>query len=134
MMKCYKNHYNYLEKNIWSARQKDHEATFLQGATGDNISAENIEDKDLIHREPWIPHPEQPITVPPISLYSVLVGGLPKRPDQASDGFDKELASDFFSEDNMDWQQSMASAFFDHCVPNQPGESLPSLLSSIFCF
>jgi hypothetical protein len=37
----------------------------------------------LRHRDPWVPHPEQRDTVPNVSLYSVLVGGLPSLPEEA---------------------------------------------------
>jgi len=58
-------------------------------------------------------------------LYSVLVEGLPNRPRQAISEEDLEAAMSDPSTDGekMDWQLSVTSAFFDYCVPNQPGFS-----------
>ena len=77
----------------------------------------------LTNREPWIPHPEQRDTVPNVSLYSILVGGLPSLPDQAADSFDAEATIQFSKRESIDWQLSLTTTFFDHCVPNQPGFS-----------
>jgi hypothetical protein len=55
------------------------------------------------------------------------VGGLPKRPQQAVADADLEacMACDDKNDDSrkLDWQLSVTSAFFDYCVPNQPGFS-----------
>jgi hypothetical protein len=63
-------------------------------------------------------------TPPAIALYSVLVGGIPSRPpvpsDNPSDDIEAQNDSDRL---NLDWQLSVTSAFFDHCIPNQPGFS-----------
>lgn len=80
-------------------------------------------EKHLTVRDPWIPHPEQRDTVPNVSLYSVLVGGLPSLPDYAADTIDTEATISFSRRESMDWQLSLTSTFFDHCVPNQPGFS-----------
>mmetsp|Transcript_1760 Transcript_1760/g.2442 ORF Transcript_1760/g.2442 Transcript_1760/m.2442 type:complete len:1420 (-) Transcript_1760:1101-5360(-) len=75
-------------------------------------------------RDPWIPHPEQRDTVPNIELYSVLVGGLPSLPSEVVDEQDMEQAALGFSRrQSIDWQLAVATTFFDHCVPNQPGYS-----------
>eukprot|EP00586_Coscinodiscus_wailesii_P007726 CAMPEP_0172520824 /NCGR_PEP_ID=MMETSP1066-20121228/292223_1 /TAXON_ID=671091 /ORGANISM="Coscinodiscus wailesii, Strain CCMP2513" /LENGTH=1048 /DNA_ID=CAMNT_0013303637 /DNA_START=568 /DNA_END=3711 /DNA_ORIENTATION=- len=71
-------------------------------------------------RDPWIPHPEQRDTVPNIELYSVLVGGLPVLP---SDCADQEQMKSLGKRYGIDWQMLVTAAFFDHCVPNQPGFS-----------
>jgi len=83
----------------------------------------------LYRREAWIPHPEQRDTPPNIALYSVLVGGLPQRPSQAVTSPEQDLEaaetrrSSVGSSSKLDWQLSVTSAFFDYCVPNQPGYS-----------
>lgn len=97
-----------------------------------------MEDSHLMHREPYIPHPEFAETVPNVSLYSILVGGLPSLPKHAlSTGTsivtnnhssinktDYEDSNFVFSKrEQVDWQLSLTTAFFDHCVPNQPGFS-----------
>jgi len=133
----------YLEKDIWAARRNELKETMLH----DEVSKEkakqnqrhsfrendqkqsavkNVErepsfgSKDhLEHREPWIPHPEQRDTVPNVSLYSVLVGGLPTLPVQAVRKSDPE----FSDRHSRDWQLALTSNIFDHCVPNQPGFS-----------
>lgn len=74
-------------------------------------------------REPWIPHPETRDTVPNIELYSVLVGGLPSLPSEVVDEEDIEAAVGFSRRQSIDWQLAVATTFFDHCVPNQPGFS-----------
>ena len=77
----------------------------------------------LTDREPWIPHPEQRETVPNIAIYSILVGGLPSLPEQAADSFNPASTIQFSQRESIDWQLSLTTAFFDHCVPNQPGFS-----------
>lgn len=77
----------------------------------------------LVKRDPWIPHPEQRDTVPSVALYSLLVGGLPSLPEQAAEAFDTEATVKFSKRESIDWQLSITSTFFDHCVPNQPGFS-----------
>lgn len=77
----------------------------------------------LTDREPWIPHPEQRDTVPNVALYSILVGGLPSLPEQAADSFNAEATIQFSKRESIDWQLSLTTTFFDHCVPNQPGFS-----------
>jgi len=74
-------------------------------------------------RDPWIPHPEQRDTVPNVELYSVLVGGLPSLPSEVVDEQDIEAAVGYSSRQSIDWQLAVATSFFDHCVPNQPGFS-----------
>ena len=116
------------------------------------------DDSHLHLRDAWIPHPEQRDTTPNIELYSVLVGGLPRRPRQAvtspeedleaaavvqhpippprphSTGGTPQSSADCINNSSvnhtsaagdgnarLDWQLSVTSAFFDYCVPNQPG-------------
>mmetsp|Transcript_8864 Transcript_8864/g.18772 ORF Transcript_8864/g.18772 Transcript_8864/m.18772 type:complete len:991 (+) Transcript_8864:58-3030(+) len=74
-------------------------------------------------RDPWIPHPEQRDTVPNVELYSVLVGGLPSLPSEVVDEQDIEAAVGYSRRQSIDWQLAVATSFFDHCVPNQPGFS-----------
>ncbi len=93
----------------------------------------SIEKDDVNHRrrrgkknknqEPWIPHPEHRETVPSIELYSVLVGGLPSLPDEVVNSKDMQTALGFSKRASIDWQLAVATTFFDHCVPNQPGFS-----------
>ena len=52
-------------------------------------------------------------------LYSVLVGGIPSRPDEAMHADDVEEAAKVASQ--VDWQMELVSTFFDSCVPNMPG-------------
>mmetsp|Transcript_40407 Transcript_40407/g.48445 ORF Transcript_40407/g.48445 Transcript_40407/m.48445 type:complete len:406 (-) Transcript_40407:228-1445(-) len=74
-------------------------------------------------RDPWIPNPEQRDTVPNIELYSVLVAGLPKLPSEVIDKDDIETTIGFSKAQAIDWQLTVVSTFFNHCVPNQPGFS-----------
>jgi hypothetical protein len=74
-------------------------------------------------RQPWIPHPEHRDTIPNIELYSVLVGGLPSLPTEVVNTEDMETAIGFSKRASIDWQLAVATTFFDHCVPNQPGFS-----------
>lgn len=108
----------YLEYDHWAGRKKELQATMLLHQD----EKENDDNPHLQQREAWIPHPEQRDTPPAIELYSVLVGGLPKRPIQAVSEEDIEAAISDGSK-GMDWQLSVTSAFFDYCVPNQPGFS-----------
>ena len=74
-------------------------------------------------RDPWIPDPEHRDTIPNIELYSVLVGGLPSLPTEVVNTEDIETAIGFSKRASIDWQLAVATTFFDHCVPNQPGFS-----------
>jgi Calcium-dependent channel, 7TM region, putative phosphate/Late exocytosis, associated with Golgi transport len=98
---------------------------FLKSTSTPTLDADGLihPEPHLIHREPWIPHPEQRDTVPNIAVYSVLVGGLPSLPEQAADSFNSEATIQFSQRESIDWQLSLATTFFDHCVPNQPGFS-----------
>jgi Late exocytosis, associated with Golgi transport len=80
-------------------------------------------EEHLTKRPPWIPHPEQRDTVPNVALYSILVGGLPSLPEQAADSFNADSTIQFSKRESIDWQLSLTTTFFDHCVPNQPGFS-----------
>ena len=73
-------------------------------------------------RDPWIPHPEQRETIPSVELYSVLIGGLPSLPKEFLDEDDVEAVR-HAQKESIDWQLSLASTVFDHCIPNQPGFS-----------
>jgi hypothetical protein len=75
------------------------------------------------NRDPWIPDPEHRDTIPNIELYSVLVGGLPSLPTEVVNTEDIETAIGFSKRASIDWQLAVATTFFDHCVPNQPGFS-----------
>jgi hypothetical protein len=50
----------------------------------------------------------------------VLVGGIPSKPEEAVSPDDVEAALKSGNE-SVDWQMNVVSAFFDSCVPNQPG-------------
>jgi len=74
-------------------------------------------------RQPWIPDPEHRDTIPNIELYSVLVGGLPSLPNEVVNKMDMDTAVQASAKSSIDWQLAVATTFFDHCVPNQPGFS-----------
>ncbi|CAJ1945572.1 unnamed protein product [Cylindrotheca closterium] len=101
----------YLEADHWKDRREEL----------DNIAEEqNRKDASRIEkRSIWVPHPELRDTVPNIELYSILVGGLPSLPTDAV----QDVEAVFSKKQSMDWQLSVTTAFFDHCVPNQPGFS-----------
>jgi len=71
-------------------------------------------------------------TVPNISLYSLLVGGLPSLPSEAMEQLDTKAAIDCSKRQSIDWQLSLTATFFDHCVPNQPGFSSSVAAVTIF--
>ena len=58
-----------------------------------------------------------------MSLYSVLVGGLPSLPQEEIDQDDIEAAVDLADTKRVDWQLAFATKYFDACVPNPPGYS-----------
>ena len=76
--------------------------------------------RNPFYRDPWIPHPEIRDTLPNIELYSVLVNNLPSLPSEV---MDHDYHDGFFRRQAIDWQLGVATAFFDHIVPNQPGFS-----------
>lgn len=81
------------------------------------------ETKRAFFRDPWIPHPEQRDTVPNIELYSVLVHNLPALPSEVMYNSHEHDVITFSRRQTMDWQLTVATSFFDHIVPNQPGFS-----------
>jgi len=90
----------------------------------------NQEPDYMRNREPWIPHPEQNDTPPAIALYTVLVGGIPSKPyfgapepNEIDGSPDIEAGPKANDNSDTEWQLSVTSAFFDHCIPNQPGFS-----------
>ena len=119
----------YLEADLWKDRKEELEQVLLTaqrekteiGRSRQHSKTEKDE-SHLLDRKPWIPHPEQRDTVPNIELYSVLVGGLPSLPTSVFD-HDEDGAVLFSRKQSIDWQLSVTTAFFDHCVPNQPGFS-----------
>jgi hypothetical protein len=101
----------YLEADHWGDRVVELETI---------AEAKRKEDEaNIAKRAVWVPHPELRDTVPNIELYSVLVGGLPSLPTEAVE----DLEAVFSRKQSMDWQLAVTTAFFDHCVPNQPGFS-----------
>ena len=126
----------YLESDVWEERREELKSTLLfeeraksrrhhLTSTLQPVSREQLQaaqDTHLTKREPWIPHPEQRDTVPNVALYSLLVGGLPSLPQHVADQIDEAVAQ-FSKRESIDWQLSITSTFFDHCVPNQPGFS-----------
>lgn len=111
----------FLEANHWKDRNIELEETLLREEREEN---EGFDFESTIHtktRDPWVPHPEQRDTVPNIELYSVLVGGLPGLPTEAF--LKEEVKAVFSRKQGIDWQLAVTTAFFDHCVPNQPGFS-----------
>ena len=125
----------YLESDIWEERCAELRETLLHEEvqrrerkkkthfTFEETKRRKEEERHLVERDPWIPHPEQRDTVPNIALYSVLVGGLPSLPEQAVDPMHGGDVVTLTKRDSIDWQLSLTAAFFDHCVPNQPGFS-----------
>ena len=125
----------YLESDHYGSRQVELAKTLYKEREGEEApngggigSPKNMEEASNVntrkHRNPWIPNPEQRDTVPSIELYSVLVGGLPSLPDEVLNSkVDMETALGFSNRVNIDWQLAVATTFFDHCVPNQPGFS-----------
>lgn len=87
------------------------------------INKKGRKSKSYKERQPWIPDAEHRDTVPNIELYSVLVGGLPSLPNEVVNKMDMDTAVEASQRSNVDWQLAVATTFFDHCVPNQPGFS-----------
>ena len=128
----------YLEADHYGNRQSELDRTVFsqqhQGAgeetNADQLCEQKNENKRTVDkrsmtkdREPWLPHSEYPETVPNIELYSVLVGGMPSVPDEVVNSKDMSKAIGFSKQASIDWQLAVATTFFDHCVPNQPGFS-----------
>jgi len=65
-------------------------------------------------RDPWVPNPEGYHTVPNIGLYSLLMGDVPKLPEELRD-------EGYTEQQELDWQTAAVTTFFDNCVPNQQG-------------
>lgn len=110
----------YLEHDLWGERQEELQQTMV---LSNDPSSKPSSERHLHERDPWIPHPEQRETVPNIALYSILVGGLPSLPNQAADAINVNSTVLFSQRESIDWQLSLTTTFFDHCVPNQPGFS-----------
>ena len=108
----------YLEADHWNDRKQEMEE-IRQRKERENPAEEDL--SHLYDRKPWIPDPEHRDTVPNIELYSVLVGGLPSLPTEVVD--QEEVEAVFSRKQSINWQLSVTTAFFDHCVPNQPGFS-----------
>jgi hypothetical protein len=130
----------FLESDVWGQRREELKQTLLHDENAKRMEQHKLHftfdehdvrqpkkvkdpEEHLIKRDPWIPHPEQRDTVPSVALYSLLVGGLPSLPEQAAEAFDTEATVNFSKRESIDWQLSITSTFFDHCVPNQPGFS-----------
>ena len=123
----------FLEYDVWGERRNELKSSMLhednlqppeRQASSRHLFVKDDDEEDcLVNRDPWIPHPEQRDTVPNIALYSLLVGGLPSLPVESGEGVDTEEAINFGKRESMDWQLSLTTTFFDHCVPNMPGYS-----------
>ena len=120
----------YLEADHYGNRQNELGGTVYRpeaegdAAAGDDGEGNVVSTGKHKHRNPWIPNPEHRDTVPSIELYSVLVGGLPSLPDEIVNSKDEmKAALGFSNRANIDWQLAVATTFFDHIVPNQPGFS-----------
>jgi len=113
----------FLEADHWSDRNAELEETLLREEREKEQGIVDVESGTNYSktREPWAHHPEQRDTVPNIELYSVLVGGLPSLPTEAF--LQEDVKAAFSQKQSIDWQLAVTSAFFDHCVPNQPGFS-----------
>ena len=113
------------DEETWDDDDSDEEeenAATRRNTVGKDVASHRRTTKKK-NREPWIPHPEHRDTVPSIELYSVLVGGLPSLPDEVVNSKDMQTALGFSKRASIDWQLAVATTFFDHCVPNQPGFS-----------
>ena len=127
----------YLEADHYGNRQTELDRTVnrqydevVNNNNNDNDGGEEgiehlsgIQDEYGKIRDPWMPNPEFRDTVPSVELYSVLVGGLPSLPDEVVNSKDVKTALGFSNQATIDWQLAVATTFFDHCVPNQPGFS-----------
>ena len=121
----------FLEADHWSDRNAELAETLLRDEQDKDegvdpealttVSGLNDDESHLKNRDPWVAHPETRDTVPNIELYSVLVGGLPSLPTEAF--VQEEVEAVFSRKQAIDWQLAVTAAFFDHCVPNQPGFS-----------
>ena len=108
-----------LEETIGSMTSDDFDEE--SGAANGNDESQILD--RAFNRDPWIPHPEQRDTVPNIELYSVLVHNLPSLPSEVMDSDNQDDIVRFSRRQSMDWQLCVATTFFDHIVPNQPGFS-----------
>ena len=129
----------YLEADHYGNRQSELDKTVYLPRNEDNDDDDSDDEIDIKkrrdinksggksskykRRQPWIPDPEHRDTVPNIELYSVLVGGLPSLPNEVVNKTDMDTAVQASAKSNVDWQLAVATTFFDHCVPNQPGFS-----------
>lgn len=119
----------YLEHDVWGARQEElNETLFYKSTQKSNTNDPNStcydqDEPHLIHRDPWIPHPEPRETVPNVALYSLLVGCVPSLPEHVSKQQALHAQQDKHTSSLLDWQLEMAVTFFDHCIPNPPGFS-----------
>jgi Late exocytosis, associated with Golgi transport len=110
--------FHYLERDHWrSQNQEENDVRSIRPQQG---STDGNESNYLHDRDPWIPNPEYRDTPPSIALWSVLVGGVPSKPK--SQPGDQDMEPDN-QNSNREWQLAVTSAFFDHCIPNQPGFS-----------
>jgi hypothetical protein len=132
----------YLEYDVYGERKRQ----IRKISELDNSQDPDSIEPHLYNREPFIPHPELQETIPNVSLYSVLVGGLPTSPNDATrtlcdgnssgshhynykhqhqyqDNYDIEQTAATNANNNKNWQLELTTAFFDQCVPNQPGFS-----------
>jgi len=113
----------YLEADHFVNRNRELDCIRKVGKHGETNTSRMSARENVARRDIWIPHPEQRDTVPNIELYSVLVGGLPNLPSEVVEAKDIEAAANFSKMQAIDWQLAVATSFFDHCVPNQPGFS-----------
>lgn len=127
----YGNRQSELDKTVYLQHDDDTDAESDVEEDDDDIQKRRATNQGLPsnkqpkykNRNPWIPHPEHRDTVPNIELYSVLVGGLPSLPSEVVNSEDMQAAIGFSKKASIDWQLAVATTFFDHCVPNQPGFS-----------
>ena len=69
--------------------------------------------REIMKRDPWIPHPEQRETVPDIELYSVLVGNVPSLPSEVAAEGDLESMG-FTKSECLDWQLAVTVSIADY--------------------
>eukprot|EP00980_Cylindrotheca_fusiformis_P021063 scaffold8070_cov117-Cylindrotheca_fusiformis.AAC.11 len=99
------------------------ESEWHRGFSNDSKSSSSLspEQRLLSSRPAWIPHPEQPDTVPNIEPYSILLGPLPK-PRPIMD--DEEVGVDLISFPQQIFLQRIIQQLEDQ-LPQEPGYTSP---------
>lgn len=94
----------------------------------------------LLERDPWIPHPEQPDTVPNVEPYTILLGHLPNlideslvKPDPEAPDLQqaKQQATRLSRLQQIQNQQRLVTNLMEGCLPQELGYSSPVAAVSI---